>query len=70
MYVYIYSCKGTDTYTGQCSEFAADFCAKPAWRGESFMDPGKSADGRKMYFRTLDDSMRATERKIGTALRL
>lgn len=26
--------------------------------GESFMDPGKSADGRKMYFRTLDDSMR------------
>ncbi|CAE7246963.1 phrA [Symbiodinium natans] len=26
--------------------------------GESFMDAGKSSEGRKMYFRTLDDSMR------------
>jgi len=26
--------------------------------GESFMDPSASTNGRKMYFRTLDDSMR------------
>ena len=33
------------------------------------MDPGKSADGRKMYFRTLDDSMRAAKWQIGIVLR-